>query len=144
MSFNLQTLSPWTGQPRLVFRMSLPGTHSQGFTQKLLIFLSLEGSREKEAFNLMLRSVLWERSIWNLAVLWAVSVLCYSAEGRKFWRGKNKRELVREISQWNLQLWITSACELIAQQCIIVHFGRSGDKPRAAEIWAEYWCWTCN
>lgn len=88
--------------------------------------------------------VCYERSIWSLAVLWAVSALCHSAEGRKFWRSKNKIELVREISQWNLQLWITSACELIAQQCIIVHFGRRWDEPRAAEIWAEYWCWTCN
>lgn len=54
-----------------MFRVSLAAVHSQGFPQKWLIFFSLEGSREKEAFNLVLRSMLWERIIWGLPVLWA-------------------------------------------------------------------------
>ena len=70
-SFSFLSRSDCTQQPNLVFRLSLPTICSQGFPQKWLIFLCLEGSWKKEAFNLVYRNMLWGRTIWSLAVLWA-------------------------------------------------------------------------
>lgn len=108
----------------------------------LLSFPWKETGRRK--FLISRWEVCYEREPFGAWLCSELSLLC-AIQQRVESSGEAKiRELVREISQWNLQLWITSACELIAQQCIIIHFGRSWDKPRAAEIWAEYWCWTCN